>query len=1053
MSVEVMGVPAAGGLEWVDASAREQALWLLGQLAPDSGASNIPLAFRVAGRLRWWPVQVAVNQLLRRHEVLRTCYLDAEGGGPVRRAVRAADQAAVDVEVIQSVDGRLEDDLTAFAARPFRPDGGPLVRAALLLCPSGDAFCLVVHHSVGDGRSLQVLTKDLVALVRAAADERPVPAELDAEVPTAPPRDAQPESLAYWRRQLAGADGGSSALAFGGEAPDTPTLRGERIVHQLGGEAHAAVGTLVSGLRASPHMVLLAAFYVLLARHGAGPDVVVGCPVDVRGPDRADAVGYHVNTIALRQTVDLDLPFTDLVRQVRSMFLEAVEHADTSVDLVLPEIPRHGASWTSTLFRHMFNFMPVDRASDVLSGIGAHPVDVHTGFSRFDVEFFVQRAADSTAIRTLYGTDVFTAAEVRALLRRYEAILASAAADPSRPAGDLTVHTDDDRRLLDRANDTGSAAPAAPTADAAGPAAEAAGTVLRSVERAALARPDAVAVRQPGDGANREVGYGELWRSARRVAARLRRHGIRPGDVVAVAASRDADTVAALLGTHLAGAAYLPVDPHQPPRRVAHVLTDATPAAILADPASLTRHADSLATIPVLPLATSADPDGDEFGASDRPGPGDLAYLIYTSGSTGVPKGVRVSHGNLANVVGHFGRVLEVGTATAVGWLTPLTFDISALEVFLPLAHGAPLVVIEDDARLDGGRLRDVVRGEDVAVVQATPTTWHHVLAELGDGLAGRTVLCGGEPMPPALARRLVATGARVLNVYGPTETTIWSTAAEIDGTGPVTAGTPIAGTTVFIADRQGREVPPGVLGELTIAGAGVALGYHNAPELTADRFRRHPVHGRCYRTGDLARWDADGRIVLAGRTDRQVKVRGNRVELDEIEAVLLTHPEVREAGVVVERPGEPDARLVAVVRAEPRDGLADDLWRHAGAALPAAVVPHEFRVVDRLPTTANGKLDRSALLTAPARERPVGPAADPPGDAVATLARLWGEVLRRDDLGADANFFLSGGHSLLGVVLLREVRTATGVRVKLSDLFDRPTPRQLAALITREGQ
>jgi amino acid adenylation domain-containing protein len=1018
-----------GSLLTAEVTAKERSLWLLHQLVPDCGVSNVPLAFGVGGRLRWWPLQAAITQLVRRHEVLRTVYRDEDG--VLSRHFLTPDEAVVDLRIIETTADRLDADLTSFAAGAFEPDGTLLVRAALFLCPAGDVFCLVAHHLVFDGKSVPLVTAELVELVEAASAELPPPDRASTEAPAH--GEPSREGLDYWRDKLAGTSAGDTALSIGREPLVTSDLRGGRVLYGLGAEAHAAVSELRVALRATDNVVLLAAFYALLVRHGAGPDVVVGCPIDVRPPGAGDAVGYLINTVALRQPVTPETTFAELVRQVRVTFLEAMSHADVPIDAVLAEIPRQAANWKSTLFRHMFNFMDVgERGSGPLDRIGAHGIDVHNGFSRFDFEFFVQRGRQDTVIRALYGSDVVDAGEIEALLQRYEALIVAAAAAPDSPVGDLDLFGAHDQQVIAAANDTATGGELT--------------TVPALIARQARQRPDAVAIVS----STASVTYGMLWQAACATAQRLREHGIGHGDLVAVVAERGVDLAAAVLGVHLCRAAYLPLDPDHPPRRFAQVLGQSGAAVVLGDSSRLDDRRDALAGVTVLPLGRCADDHGEVEEPEVLPAPDDVAYVIYTSGSTGTPKGVRVGHGALANVVVHFGRTLDVGTDTTTAWQTTFGFDISALELFLPLAHGAPLVAVNDDERADGAALFDLVEKWDVRVLQATPTSWHQVLGDVRGRLAGRVVLCGGEPLSPVLARRLAATGARVLNVYGPTETTIWSTCAELDGqrTDDVHVGTPIANTTVFVVDEAGRELPVGLVGELCIAGSGVAQGYHRAEELTASKFGTHALHGHFYRTGDLARWDRSGRIRLVGRIDRQVKVRGNRIELDEIESVLGEHPEVSAAVVLLERAGEPDARIVAVVQAEDREGLVAELWRHARSGLSPAAVPQEFRVVARLQITPNGKLDRTAAQ----EQTPDEVREEPLDERLAYLVDVWARVLGSSAVHADTNFFLHGGHSLLGVSLLRSLGDRLDVRLRLTELFSHPSPREMAARLDALG-
>jgi acyl-coenzyme A synthetase/AMP-(fatty) acid ligase len=414
--------------------------------------------------------------------------------------------------------------------------------------------------------------------------------------------------------------------------------------------------------------------------------------------------------------------------------------------------------------------------------------------------------------------------------------------------------------------------------------------------------------------------------------------------------------------------------------------------------------------------------------------------VIYTSGSTGRPKGVAITHHNLVNLVRHFENTLEFGTRDAGLWLTSFAFDISALELFLPLTVGGRVVVAPDRARADAGVIVDLVRRHHVSVVQATPTTWASATPEAG-ALAGTRVLCGGEPLSESLATELLASGCRLFNVYGPTETTIWSTVAEQVADGPVTIGRPIANTNVFIENPDGSVAPPGVSGELCIGGQGVADGYLNRPELTADRFRTAAT-GRYYRTGDRARWRYDGTLELLGRSDRQVKIRSHRIELGEVEAALTRRPGIAAAAAVVRRDlGDGPA---IVLFAQPADGATPsigDLWRHLSDVLPSYALPARI-VVGPLPANANGKIDHRALLARPLPAQQPRSGQSPAEDkTVEWLVELWRDMLDDPELGPEDNFFLCGGHSMLAVRMLAGVADTTAVAVSLTDLLEAPTP------------
>lgn len=551
------------------------------------------------------------------------------------------------------------------------------------------------------------------------------------------------------------------------------------------------------------------------------------------------------------------------------------------------------------------------------------------------------------------------------------------------------------------------------------------------------------------------------------------------GDTVAIALPRGAELAAAVLGTWLAGGAYMPVDPDHPAQRISYQLADSGARVLLTRAPAADSHEQAVEGLNgggliVLRPAPAVDaPVADIPARAPAIDPGAHAYLIYTSGSTGKPKGTLVTHRGLVNAVEHF--VAELGAAPGDGmlWTTTFAFDISGLELYVPLASGGRVVAAPDEARVDGHSLLAVIERHAVRTIQATPTTWRMVLDKAAPALAGRQVLCGGETLPAALAERLVATGCELHHVYGPTETTIWSTSGTVSGQpgARVDIGRPIRNTKVLVTDPAGRELPVGVRGELCIAGDGVAAGYHGRPELTAERFLRHPEYGRYYRTGDLAYWRPDGTLALIGRSDRQVKLRGNRIELGEIEAVLLRHPGVSAVGVIVLGDPSADARLIAFTVPDPAVAVtAESLWDWARGELARSMVPQEFIIIGALPITANEKVDYPALTRIAAardqRHAAAGTTAAAEGvidadeELVTALIALWNELLERDDLTDGSNFFTEGGNSLLGMVIGQRLEQMTGVTLELAEVFEHNTPRKLAArvrsaagAVTEEGR
>jgi amino acid adenylation domain-containing protein len=1012
------------------ATRKEEALWLLEKMVPGSAINNLSFAFRAAGRLDTRLLRAALATVVDRYEILRTVF-HAGGATLAKRVVGHMD---IEIETLDLDGTSPEAVLSAFVARPFALDGGPLLRAAHLSCEDGeDHFCLVVHHLVFDTMSTSVVREQFAAAYTALAHGgRPEPGEPVQPLPHQPPSAS---SLAFWREALHEFNPDSLELGLGTQGVTDPTLHGAQIMYELSPQARSAVQAMQRELRAPEAVVLLAAYYLLLAKHGAGPDMTVGFPVNTRGPDDTSAVGFHVNVIPLRVEVPVWQSFRDFTRTVRTVFFNGLTHADVPVEHLTRLIPRKGASWREALFRHVLNYVPADELAPFKIGDAhAEHLLLENGSSRFDLEFFVLSSAEKLRVRAAYCTEMFGRADVESLLRRFDELLVRVAGNVDRLVGELDVFSAVDREVINAANDT--ARPVQPA------------TVLAGVLRQVRERPGEVAVEHD----DQQVTYRGLWNAACAVAEQLQAAGIGSGDVVAVAVPRCPELAAAVLGIWLSSAAYLPVDPEHPADRVSYLLFDSSAKAVLTtDPGLL----PETGPIPVLTMRPAGD--ADPRSGRDVPAPpGDSpALIIYTSGSTGLPKGTWISHDNLANVMSHFGETLRMTPDEGFLWMTTFSFDISAVELYLPLLAGGRVVVAPDEVRTDGKALRRTLERHAVHLVQATPTTWRLVLDDAGAALAGCRLVTGGEPLTEDLSRRMTAVSPEVWNAYAPTETTVYSTMARMTG-GPVDIGWPIGNTQAFIASPDATALPVGVRGELCIAGSGVALGYHNRPEMTAQRFLQHPQYGRYYRTGDMARWRADGTIELFGRNDRQVKLRGNRIELPEVESVLREHLRVRAVAVVVAPDEASGGVLVACVEGEPQDGLADRLWEHASGRLPAAATPSDFVFVDSFPKTGSNKVDYPALtrLAAEHRRGRAAPAdGGGPGDGlVGTLVALWRELLDRVDVDADANFFSHGGHSVLAARIVQRLAETTGVRIKLSGVFEHPTPRLLAQHLATAG-
>jgi amino acid adenylation domain-containing protein len=1022
-------------------------MWLLERLVPDSSANNLSLAFQVEGTLEVTALRETLSVLFRRYEVLRTVYFAT--GAELLKGVVPVGEFEVPLEEFDGPDAppdEIAEALLPFVNRRFVFDGRPLARAGLFHHPDGDVLCLAFHHLDYDIISGVTLIEEIISLYGDLSAGRPPAGELLEPVPAFHEPEPAADSVEFWRGQLEGFDPDGLDLWCGSADAADPTLRGDQVVHTLAPQARATVRNLQREVRAPEAVVLLALFDVLLAAHGAGPDLTVGSPVSVRPPDAPRTVGHHTNVLPLRVRIDPGEGFRTLVRRVRDTYFGALAHAAVPEDTIAGLLPRAGSAWRNRMARHLFNYFPqLEMTHFEIAGRSARPIVVENGYSKYDLEFFVASSPDVVQVTARYSSEKLSRADAEALLLRYEALLLAVAEDVERPVGELLVWSPQDHAVIDTANDT------ATVYSPPGPA-----NVLEAVHRHATATPDAVAV-QHGD---REIGYRRLWEAGLDAHVTLTASGVGPGDVVAIAASRSPELTAAVLGVWLTGAAYLPVDPEHPAQRVAYLLADSGAKAVFTDrELPLPGAADLLRLpLPAIPDDAPAQPPAALPVALD---PESAAYLIYTSGSSGRPKGALLPHRAVSNIAADYTVRLRATPDVATLWMTTFAFDMANLEHYVPLYSGGRIVIAPDEARTDGKVLRDLLDRYDPGIIQATPTTLRMVLDDVADRLADRRVVTGAEPVPVTLAKRLLAAGAEVVNAYGPTETITWCTWGVVpaDLGDRISVGGPIQNIRMFVLAPDGRELPVGVRGEVCIAGDGVCLGYLGRPELNAERFGDHPRYGRFYRSGDLGQWLPDGTLELLGRADRQVKLRGNRIELGEVEAALLSHPLVKGAAAVVVGDRSADGRLVVFVEAaaDAAEGLAGSLWEFARAELPRAAVPQEFIVLDALPVNANEKVDYLALEALATEDGGAGPArpaedtaaaAEPTDPVLRGLVGLWRELLGHDEVGPDSNFFTSGGHSLLGAKLLQRIEEEYGVTVKLADLFGSPTPAAIAEIL-----
>jgi amino acid adenylation domain-containing protein len=1037
----------------------QERMWLLHKMDPQGTAYNVAGAVRIHGRLDPTLLAQAFNTLADRHEVLRTRYLTtAEGTVELRVAgPTPLDVPLHDLAALPDPEGRALQLARQLASVPFDIGAGPMLRAQLYRTGSDQhvlAACL--HHLVTDAWSMGILVRELLqgyqALQAGRAPDRPPMASGYIDYAGWQRRHfAGPQAAAqlqYWRRELHGA-----------EAVELPTDRPRRQQRTSAGELEPlalpgalmdAVASLAQAHGATPFMVLLAAFEALLFRWTGRSDLVVGVPVANRNWAESEAlVGTLVNTLPLRVAFDPGHSFAELLRIVRERSLEALAHQDLPFEKLIAELQLERKAGASPLVSVMFDYQNAPMPGRSAGELTLDPLMVERGSAQFDLSLLVLDNDFGRVAGVEYSTELFDATTIRKLLGHYVTLLEAAVLDPSMPVGRLPMLREAERRELLASAQQACHAGAVVT------------PLVRQLESGLCTLGDRPAVAD----ARASLGYGQLHARVQWLAALLQARGAGPGDRVAVCLERGTDLVVALLAVLRIGAAYVPLDPNHPADRLGYVLQDAQPRLLL----TTTQLAGLAAQHPGLPVLCLDEPalaqgpqaavvpvvDCDE---------GLPAYVIYTSGSTGRPKGVAVSRRALANFIAAMRTQPGITPEDRLLAVTTVAFDISGLEIFLPLAVGACVHVASSDVVADGPRLLRLVLDWRATFMQATPATWK-ILIEAGwRGHPGFKVLCGGEAFPRELATQLLERAGSVWNMYGPTETTIWSTVQQVQpGAGAlVPIGTPIAETSVYVLDAHQQPVPRGLPGELWIGGLGVAIGYHGQPGLTAERFVADPfmdpgraAHARMYRTGDAGRVRADGRLEHLGRLDEQIKIRGFRIEPGEIEQVLKEHPAIADAVVVARevRPG--DLRLVAYV--VPAEHHRDDAWHGEllellRRRLPPYMIPTALMPLAALPTTPNGKVDRRALpAPAPTSGLKVAEYQAPRDGLEQQLVNQWQYLLGNPRIGIRDDFFMLGGHSLLAVRLFARIEKRIGVTLPLAILFERPTIEYLADAIRQQ--
>jgi amino acid adenylation domain-containing protein len=1013
----------------------QERMWIHQRMDPQSTHFNIGSLWKSATAFTADEQIAAVRGMIERHEILHSVFVERSG----TIGMRVIPTDAVEIELrdlttypLERRAGEVREEIERGVRKPFDLTSAPAVRFVVCRLSDREAvtFC-IAHHIAVDAWSLTLLEKEFAASCAGSLPAAPMPQLQFADYAAWQLARQEPHLLSsdleWWGRYLASAP---PLSVFAPDQSGSAAGTGATYHFDWDGELASGLKSLVRAAGATIYTALLAACGVVLRWHTGQRDFVLGSPMGTRERVEFETmIGPFVGLLPIRIDVADDPTFDELLRHARDSMLDAHAHRHVPYEAILehlnpPRIADHAPLYQVAIVQH--------------NTPGSEERMSFSGGTMHELTWFVREAEGGIQCALEYRSDRYSEALIQRIASHLEAVLRRAVEQPgSRLSELMRLPPNERRQVTEQFNDTRLEVPA--------------GIFITHFERRAALEPDAIAVSFEGSA----LTYAQLNRWANALAHQLRDLGVARGVRVALCLERSLGLVAALLAVHKAGGAYVPLDPDFPQDRLSFMLNDSG-AAVLVTAGDTASRLQLPAGLVVLDL-TSAGADRQEDPVTAASGD-DPAYVIYTSGSTGRPKGVVVSHGALLNFLWSMRQTPGLASTDVLAAVTTISFDIAGLELYLPLLVGARIELIPRKLAIDGAALAAHLDSCGATVLQATPSTWRLLIEADWRPGPGLRALCGGEGLPPELAGALLERVRELWNLYGPTETTIWSTAGRVERIdAPISVGRPIGNTQVYILGDTGEPVPVGVPGEIWIGGAGVALGYHNRPELNVERFVADPFASgdgaRLYRTGDLGRWFEDGRIEHLGRVDHQVKIRGFRVELGEIETRLAQHTAVREAAVVLRTAGG-DAQLVAYFTAasEARVG-PEELRRHLAALLPDYMLPAAYVQLDAWPLTANGKLDRQALPAPSAAARTLQTYEAPRGELEVKLAQIWSEVLRVERVGRHDNFFELGGHSLLVMRLLGRVSAALGVDVNVAALFGAPTLSEFAARISRSHQ
>ncbi len=1049
-------IPRSANRSSAPLSNNQQGLWVLNELMPGATVYHSPTAVRLSGKLNVAALSQALDAIVARHDALRTTFV-VVNGEPMQiiTSSRSLDLPLVDLGALAEAAREEEAQrlLQEEVGKPFDLTQGPLIRGLLLKLKDEEHILLItMHHIVTDGWSIGLFHKELSALYQAFVKGEPSPlAELPIQYVDYAvwqrewcEGEVYPSQLAYWQKQFA-------TLPPVLELPSDHPRPNAQAYRSFRGAYHSLslpkqltrdLKRICQKENVTLFMALLAAYHVLLHRYTGEEDIVVGTAIAGRQlPEIENLIGVFINTMALRTPLTPELTGRELLAKVRQTALEAFENQDLPFERLMTELHHERTLAHNPLFQVMFILQSEDIPPLQMPGLEVEHFRVESNFADYDLTLDVSEGPDEIICVFKSNAELFESETIVRMMNHFQTLLEGIVANPEQAISELPlVRAAERHKLLVEMNQTAREFPADVCAH-------------QLFEQQVNRTPHATAVIFE----DQQLTYAELNARANQLAHYLRGLGVGPDSLVGISVERSLELAIGVLGILKAGGAYVPFDPTFPKDRVAFMIEDTKVPVLVTSRRLASELPPQEAEIICL------DSDWPKIARESEANPGviaspdNLVYVIYTSGSTGRPKGVRSNHRGLTNILCSLQREPGVTTDDTVLSVTTLSFDIFAQDLLLPLMSGARLVIVPSNVAADGNLLRAALENTKATVMQATPTSWRMLLEAGWRGHDRLKIFCGAEALTRELADQLLDRSREVWNLYGPTESSIWTTVAKVErGGGPISIGRPVANSQVYLLDKNLQPVPIGVPGELHIGSVGIARGYLNRPELTAEKFIPNPFsddpQSRLYKSGDLARYRTEGSLECLGRMDDQVKVRGFRIELGEIESVLRQHPVVRTCVVIAREDVPGDRRLVGYV-VPTAEGKVDtkELRSFLGQQLPEYMLPSAIVELKELPLTPTMKVNRRALPP-PLYDAQAGVGYVAPRTATEEkLAAMWAEVLRVERVSMNDNFFELGGHSLLAVRLFAQIESVFGKHLPLATLFEASTIEKLAEVLAVE--